>query len=147
VSWLAWLFAFIAGALITCQVGSNTQLKKSFGQPLPALLVNYVLGLTAVFLYTLARQVAPPPLERALQTPWWGWLGGLFGAVYGLAAVILASRLGAATLTAVVITGQLICSVILDHFGWISFDVHPASWPRIAGCALMIVGLTLIAKF
>jgi hypothetical protein len=29
VSWLAWLFALVSGALITCQVGSNTQLKKS----------------------------------------------------------------------------------------------------------------------
>jgi transporter family-2 protein len=32
--------------------------------------------------------------------------------------------MGAATLTALVVTGQLICSVILDHFGWLSFDVH-----------------------
>ena len=147
VSWLAWIFAFLAGAFITCQVGSNSQLKKSLGQPLPALLVNYVLGITAVFLYTLVRRVAIPAPEKAFQTPWWGWLGGLFGAVYGLAAIVLASRLGAATLTAVVITGQLVCSVILDHFGWLSFDVHPASWPRLAGCALMILGLTLIAKF
>jgi transporter family-2 protein len=137
----------VAGALITCQVGSNTQLKKSLGQPLPALLVNYVFGITAVYLYTLARQVSLPPLGKAVQTPWWGWLGGLFGAVYGLAAIILASRLGAATLTAIVVTGQLVCSVILDHFGWLSFEVHPASWPRIVGCVLMVAGLALIAKF
>src|SRR5205823_4851314 len=102
---------------------------------------------TAVSLYTLIRRISIPPPEKAFQTPWWGWLGGLFGAVYGLAAIVLASRFGAATLTAVVITGQLVCSVILDHFGWLSFEVHPASWPRIAGCALMILGLTLIAKF
>jgi bacterial/archaeal transporter family-2 protein len=37
--------------------------------------------------------------------------------------------------------------VILDHFGWLSFDVHPASGARIAGCALMVIGLALIAKF
>ena len=147
MKWLAWLFAFIAGALITCQVGSNTQLKKSLGQPLPAVLVNYVLGIAAVFLYTLLRQVPLPPTEKAFQTPWWGWLGGIFGAVYGLAAIVLASQLGAATLTALVVTGQLLCSVILDHFGWLSFDVHPASWARIAGCALMVGGLILIDKF
>ena len=144
---LALLFAFVAGTLITCQVGSNTQLKKSLGQPLPALLVNYVLGIAAVLLYTFARQVPFPSTEKALQTPWWGWLGGIFGAVYGLTAIVLASQLGAATLTALVVTGQLICSVVLDQFGWLSFDVHPASWTRIAGCALMVVGLILIAKF
>ncbi|MGI9071782.1 MAG: DMT family transporter [Bryobacteraceae bacterium] len=147
MSWLASLVALIAGALITCQVGSNSQLKKSLGQPLPALLVNYVLGIAAVSLYTFLRHVPVPQMGKALQTPWWGWFGGLFGAVYGLAAIILASRLGAATLTAIVVTGQLVCSVILDHFGWLSFDVHPASWGRIAGCVFMVIGLTLIAKF
>ena len=147
VSWLASLFALASGALITCQVGSNSQLKKSLGQPLPALLVNYVLGIAAVFLYAVARRVSVPPLEKALEAPWWGWLGGLFGAVYGLAAIVLASQLGAATLTALVVTGQLVCSVILDHFGWMSFDVHPASFGRVVGCALIILGLTFISKF
>ena len=147
MKWLAWLFAFVAGTLITCQVGSNSQLKKSLGQPLPALLVNYTLGIAAVFLYTSLKQVPIPSAGKVFQTPWWGWLGGLFGAVYGLTAIVLASRLGAATLTAVVVTGQLACSVVLDHFGWLSFDTHPASLPRIAGCVLMVIGLILIAKF
>jgi len=147
MKWLVWIFAFVAGTLITCQVGSNSQLKKSLGQPLPSLLVNYAVGIGSVLLYSLLKQVPIPSGAKAFQTPWWGWLGGLFGAVYGLAAIVLASQLGAATLTALVVTGQLLCSVILDHFGWLSFDVHPASWARIAGCALMVVGLILIAKF
>src|SRR5436305_10936183 len=107
--WLASVFAFVAGTLITCQVGSNSQLKKSLGQPLPALLVNYALGIAAVFLYTSIKQVPFPSAGKALQTAWWGWLGGLFGAVSGLTAIVLASQLGAATLTGIVETGQLVC--------------------------------------
>ena len=34
-----------------------------------------------------------------------------------------------------------------DHFGWIGFEKHPASAVRIAGCALVICGLWLVAKF
>jgi bacterial/archaeal transporter family-2 protein len=145
--WMSFAFALVAGALITCQVGSNTQLKKSLEQPLPALLVNYLIGIAAVTIYTFIRRVPVPSLGQATQTPWWGWLGGAFGAVYGLAAILLASQMGAATLTALVVTGQLICSVILDHFGWLSFDAHPAGVGRIAGCTLMMIGLALIAKF
>ena len=121
--------------------------KEELGATLARITCQLVLGIAAVFLYTLLRQVPFPSTEKAFQTPWWGWFGGIFGAVYGLAAIVLASQLGAATLTALVVTGQLLCSVILDHFGWLSFDVHPASWARIAGCALMVVGLILIAKF
>jgi transporter family-2 protein len=147
MSWISFAFALVAGALITCQVGSNTQLKKSLEQPLPALLVNYLVGIAAVTMYTVIRRVPVPSLGQATQTPWWGWLGGVFGAVYGLAAILLASQMGAATLMALVVTGQLICSVVLDHFGWLSFDVHPASIGRIAGCALMVLGLVLMAKY
>ena len=146
MSWLAYIFALFAGALLACQIGSNTELKKSLGQPLPALLANYILGIAAVAAYTFARRTSVPSIGAAARTPWWGWLGGIFGAVYGLGAIILASQMGAATLTALVVTGQLICSVALDHFGWLSFDVHPASWGRIAGCVLMVIGLSLIAK-
>jgi len=60
---------------------------------------------------------------------------------------VLATQMGATALTALVVTGQLVFSVTVDHFGWIGFDPHPASWPRIGGCVLMIVALVLIAEY
>jgi transporter family-2 protein len=144
---LSFAFAMAAGALIALQAGSNSQLKKSLGVPMPAVIVNYLAGLTCIVLYSLARRVPLAVFARAGAAPWWGWLGGLCGAVYGVAAVILASKMGAATLTALVVAGQLVCSVALDHFGWMGFDVHPAGVWRVIGCVLMIVGLVLIAKF
>lgn len=145
--WLAWGFALVAGALITVQAGANATLKKSFGEPMPALVVNYVLGLGAVLAYIFVMRVPWPASERIAGAPWWAWIGGLAGAVYGVAAILLANSLGAATLMALVVTGQLICSVVLDHFGWVGFEVHPAGWGRMIGCILMIAGFALIAKF
>jgi bacterial/archaeal transporter family-2 protein len=147
MGWIAFAFALFAGALITGQTGSNSQLKKSLGQPLPALIVNYIVGVGVVFIYALLRRVPVPTLGQAGGTPWWGWAGGLFGAVYGLAAILLASQMGAATLTALVVTGQLVCAVALDHFGWLGFEIHPAGIGRLLGCGLMVLGLILIAKF
>jgi bacterial/archaeal transporter family-2 protein len=97
VSWLAWGFALLAGALITVQAGANSQLKQSFEAPVPALIVNYLLGFGAVLAYAMAR-VSWPALGKVAGAPWWAWLGGLAGAVYGVAAILLANRLGAATL-------------------------------------------------
>lgn len=61
--------------------------------------------------------------------------------------ILLAPRLGAGELIGLVVAGQLIFSVLLDHFGWVGFAQHSASLPRLAGCAFMIVGVFLIAKF
>lgn len=147
MGWLSFMFALAAGAFIAVQAGSNSQLKKSLGVPMPAVIVNYLVGLTCILLYSLAKREPLAVFSKAGAAPWWGWMGGLFGAVYGVAAVILASQMGAATLTALVVTGQLVCSVALDHFGWMGFDVHPATVWRMVGCGLMIAGLVLIAKF
>ena len=147
MSWLAWGFALLAGALITVQAGANSQLKQSLEAPMPALLVNYLLGFGAVLACALAGRVSWPALGKMAGAPWWAWLGGLAGAVYGVAAILLASQLGAATLMALVVTGQLLCSVLLDHFGWVGFEVHPAGWGRIIGCLLMAAGFALIARF
>jgi bacterial/archaeal transporter family-2 protein len=147
MKWFAFLFAFVAGAFISIQAGSNTQLKKAFGDPMPAVVVNYLLGVTSVLLYSLATRVSIPTLQQASHAPWWSWLGGVFGVLYGLAAVMLGSQMGAGTLMALVVSGQLVCSVVLDHFGWIGFDPHPAGVWRIMGCILMMAGLALIARF
>jgi transporter family-2 protein len=56
-------------------------------------------------------------------------------------------ELGAATLTALMVTGQLVCSVVLDHFGWVGFTEHAAGIGRIVGCLFMVTGFFLIARF
>jgi len=108
--------------------------------------MNYVFGLSAVLVYALATRVSWPAIGKMAGAPWWAWLGGLAGAVYGVAAILLARSLGAATLMALVVSGQLLCSVLLDHFGWIGFETHPASWGRLIGCVLMVLGFVLIAR-
>jgi transporter family-2 protein len=46
-----------------------------------------------------------------------------------------------------VLTGQLLCSVALDHFGLLGFELHEMSAGRIAGCVLLLAGTFLIWKF
>ena len=79
--------------------------------------------------------------------PWTAWLGGALGAAYAVTVVVLARELGAVTLTALVVTGQLLCSVVLDHFGVLGFEVHVASAGRLLGCGLLLTGIALIWKF
>jgi transporter family-2 protein len=96
---------------------------------------------------TLAARIPWPSLTSVAGTPWWGWLGGVLGAAYAVTTVLLARELGAATLTALVVTGQLVCSVVLDNLGWVGFTEHAAGGGRIVGCLLMLAGFFLIARF
>jgi bacterial/archaeal transporter family-2 protein len=147
LSWLLSAVALFVGALITVQTGSNARLKEAFGEALPAVIVTSSLGIILLVAVTLGAGTPWPSLPSVAGAPWWGWLGGVLGAVYAVATVLLARKLGAAPLTALVVTGQLVCSVVLDHFGWVGFTEHAAGMGRIVGCLLMVAGFFLIARF
>ena len=147
VSWLFAAVALLIGALITVQTGSNARLKEALGAALPAVIVSSSLGVVLLVAVTLGTRTPWPSLASLPGAPWWTWLGGAFGAVYAVATVLLARDLGAAPLTALVVTGQLLCSVLLDHFGWVGFTEHAAGIGRLVGCMLMIAGFFLIARF
>jgi transporter family-2 protein len=145
--WLFFAIAFLVGALITVQTGSNARPKEAFGEALPAVIVSSSLGVILLVAVTFGARTPWPSLPSLAGAPWWGWIGGALGAVYAVATVLLARELGAAPLTALVVTGQLVCSVVLDHFGWVGFTEHAAGMGRIVGCLLMVAGFFLIARF
>ena len=139
--------ALVAGALITLQTGSNARLKDAFGNAMPAIVVSSLIGIV-VLVAVIARTRTPlPPMARVTGAPWSAWMGGVLGAIYAVTVVVVAQQLGAATLTALVITGQLICSVVLDHFGLLGFELHAAGVGRMIGCLLLLAGTLLIWKF
>jgi transporter family-2 protein len=144
---LALVAAFVAGALITVQTASNAQLKEALGHPVPSVIISSSVGVAVLVVVMLVAGISMPSLADAARAPWWAWVGGLVGAVYALTVVLLAHQLGAATLMALVVTGQLVCSVALDHFGVVGFEQHSAGLWRIVGCVLMLAGLGLIWRF
>jgi transporter family-2 protein len=75
------------------------------------------------------------------------WAGGLLGAVFVTAAAAFAPRLGAATFISVTIAGQVIVSIMLDHFGALGFAARPVTLPRLLGALLLVAGVLLVRKF
>jgi transporter family-2 protein len=78
------------------------------------------------------------------EVPWWAWSGGLFGGAFILLAILLLPTLGAATLFALVIAGQVLAAITLDHFGALGLTPHPISTARLAGAVLLIAGVALM---
>jgi transporter family-2 protein len=144
---LAFVLAFVAGALVTLQIGSNAKLKEALGGPLPAIIASSSLGVALLVVAMVVIQVPWPSVGKLTAAPLSAWLGGIFGAVYAIVTVILAKHVGAATLIALLVTGQLLCSVVVDHFGVLGFEIRPATLWRVAGCGLMVGGFFLIWKF
>jgi transporter family-2 protein len=73
-------------------------------------------------------------------------MGGVYGVGFVCAAAFSAPRLGVATTITLMVGGQLLIGVILDHFGAFGIEPRPVSLGRIAGLALVVLGVLLVRR-
>jgi transporter family-2 protein len=147
VVWAYLLFAFAAGVVLPLQAGINAELAEWLGSPVRAAFVSFLVG-TLLLIPAAALVFRPlPSLGRLGAAPWWIWVGGALGAFYVAAAVVTAPKLGAATLIALVVAGQALASLVVDHFGWVGFEPKHISAGRLIGMALVGCGVALVRIF
>jgi bacterial/archaeal transporter family-2 protein len=129
------------------QFAVNSNLRNFLGGPLAAAAASFVAGTIALAVAAFAVQRSLPEPDSVAGAPWWAWTGGLLGAVFVLASIVLTPRLGTATTVGLILTGQVIASRLIDHFGLIRVPVHEATLPRILRALLIVAGVTVVQRF
>jgi transporter family-2 protein len=140
------LLTVVAGVAVTLQVGVNSALRLHLNSPVFAAFFSFVIGTIGLLVYALVTRAPWPPIETISKVPAWAWLGGLLGAGYVVTAIIVAPKLGAASLISIIVATQLCTSLLLDHFGLVGFAQHGINISRVAGAVLLIAGVTLIVR-
>lgn len=137
-------FAVVSGAALVFQAAINADLRAALNSASWAALVSYTGGALAMVVFVIASRSSWPVAADLAKTSWLSWTGGLFGAIYVVAAILLLPRLGATTLLALFVAGQMVMSVMLDHYGILGVPQHAVDLPRLIGCGLLVVGVVLI---
>ncbi len=143
---VASLLALTAGASIVVQGVLNAHLRGALGSAAWSGLANYAVGLACMGLLALSLREGPPALATVARLPWWAWCGGAFGAVFIGLSILLVPRLGAAPFIALLVAGQMLASVAVDHLGWMGMPRHPLDTPRLLGILLLVGGVVLIRR-
>ena len=141
---LAYLLGITAGFGISLQIGMNSQLRRVLGSAYSAALVSFLVGTTALIAMVLATRAPLPSRATFAAVPLWAWFGGLCGAFYVAISTIVAAELGAASLLALALAGQLAMALVIDHFGWLGLPENPITWVRLAGVGLVASGAWLM---
>ena len=144
--WYLYGFVLLAGVANAVQAGQNGALSKGLSQSLTAGLI-VAAGTASCILVVglLSGRLSWPTYEQAAQMPWWAWLGGILGGGIILAQFVVAREIGAAPFLGLLVTAGVVTSILLDHFGWIGFERHPASLGRLIGAGLMVGGVAMVA--
>ncbi len=140
----SYLLVVGAGVSVALQQVLNANLRTAIGSPWWAGFVSYFVGMLAMLAVALA--VPGPRLSESFagSTSWLTWSGGLFGALFIGTAILMVPRLGAATVLALIVVGQMVGSLAFDHFGLFGLVQQPVSVARLAGAASLILGVVLI---
>ncbi|MGE4552648.1 MAG: DMT family transporter [Desulfovibrionaceae bacterium] len=146
MKWFYLLLALVSGALVPLQAGVNVRLRQALGgDAVLSALISFAGG-TLVLLAVFLAQGANWP-RPASDGPWWMWTGGIFGAFFVAATIVLAQRLGATSMLAWILASQLLAGLVLDQFGVAGYAVRDITWPRLAGVALLLAGAWLVERF
>ena len=143
---LALIMAAIAGACLATQAGINAQLGRYLGHPLWATFASFALGTLVIVPLLILWKAPAPQVTAALNGPWWIWTGGAIGVFFVTAALMLTPQTGVAAFLAAMIGGQLLASLVIDHFGLVGLPVRPVTTARAVGTALILAGV-LVTQF
>ena len=141
------LIALLAGAMIPTQAATNNKMAAFVDNPILAAFVSFVVGTAALLIYLILTGVPFSNLAGVRDAPLIAWAGGFLGAFFVAAGVSLVPRIGVAMTFSLIIAGQLIVSLVIDHFGFLGLEVRPVTWQRIAGILLITGGVVLIRRF
>ena len=139
-----YLLAIAAGLGITLQTTLNGQLAKGVGgDSVAAALFSFTAGAVCLGVFSLMRGGIVASLAAVPAQPWWSLLGGLLGAGALLSYVVLAPKIGLSALLGLAIAGQIISSLVIDHFGLMGASERPVSLVKLAGSMVMLAGLAI----
>ena len=142
-AWLAMLAIVAIGAVLPLQGLVNARLATALHGPVMAAFVSFLVGSVVLGTWLLASRT-PWGAAPDARFPAWIWIGGVLGALYVAVFTLLIPRVGAAAAICLAVFGQVLASLLLDHYGVLQAQ-RPADWSRVTGAVLVLLGVLLVA--
>lgn len=144
---MLFFFVVIGGALIPIQAAINASLAKSIGYPILAATLSTFISFSSLIIIALSLRL-PLTTFNIFILPWWMLIsGGIIGAYLVFISLSAAPVIGVTTLFAGLLTGQLLVSIILDHFGLIGIQQDTLNLGKSIGVLLLVTGVYFIKNF
>lgn len=141
------ILALAAGAMMPTQAATNNKMAAFVDGPILSAFISFFVGTAALLLYILITGISLGNIAGARNAPAIAWVGGFLGAFFVASAVTLVPKLGVALTFSLIIAGQMLVTLIIDHFGLLGVPVKEVSAARIGGILLITIGVILIRRF
>ncbi len=139
--------ALLLGVLIPFQSLINARMTAYLGHSLAASLISMAGGFFIFLILCLVFPIPFPTMSKLQNAPLHLYLGGLIGAIFVITAIFVFPKIGATAFTALLVAGQLIMTLVIDHYGMMGLASSPINLMRLVGTGFLFLGCFLILKF
>ena len=136
---MSFLLLLLAGVSFGFMVSMNGQLAAYLNLYEVSLLVH-AIGMVLLLLW----QLLPRAKLRLRGAPVYVYFVGFFGVALVVTSSFTTRALGAAAMMALSLTGQLVISAVIDHFGWFGVPRVRFSARRLPAYGVILAGLLLL---
>lgn len=139
--------AILAGMAMPTQGVVNSRLAGFVESPVMAAFISFAVGTIALFVYIVLTGTPLSSIAAAKDAPLIVWIGGFLGAFFVSVMALIVPKIGVALAFSLAIGGQMLVTLLIDHFGWLGVPEKPINLWRVLGAALITIGVVLIRKF
>lgn len=137
------LLALIAGMALAVQGQINGGLGRKIGV-IEGAFFSFAIGALALLFVLIF--FGNGQISSVTAVPKWQLIGGVLGAFFIIVQVLVIPKIGVSTTFLSIIVGQIILSVIIDHFGLFGAERRPVDMNKIGAVVLMFIALFLYNK-
>ncbi|WP_046226736.1 DMT family transporter [Paenibacillus dauci] len=137
------LLPLLAGIGLSVQSAVNGTFGKRIGT-IESAFFTFFTG--AIFLTIIVNFFGQGNILNIHEVPKWQLLCAIFGVIYLSLMVLAVPKIGVTAAVISVIVGQLVASMVIDHFGWFESEVVPFGIKRLIGVVLMCIALFFVFR-
>lgn len=142
-------YALIAliGVLGGVAIGIQSPIAGAMGQRIGGAASSLIVHMSGMILSAVLLWLKGGEKIREWNTlPWYMLIAGVFGVILYQTISYTLPKIGSTLMVTLIIIGQLITGIVIDHFGWLGVTPRPVDFPRIIGVGVLILGGYLISK-
>lgn len=141
----------VVGLLFGCappiQAATNSALGQNVNSPFLAALISFTVGTITLFMITAIchRKFRIKRIHTEYGSlRWWHFIGGALGVLFVTTIIILTAYIGVTYTLVATMIGQILASLIIDHFGLLGIPSRKISPQRIMGLIIILFAVVII---
>ncbi len=137
----------LIGLIGGVSVGLQTPIANAIGQKVGSASSSLFIHLSGTVFSLIALIIyRGENIQNWRELPWWTYFVGLFGVILYFSINFTIPRIGTTAAISLIIIGQLVTGIVIDHFGLLANTIQPIDGGRVLGILLLVLGSYLVIR-